>query len=157
VDPLDCERRYEELTTNGFKTRVRRGSCPRTAPLGARAEKHGHGRRPCARTPGSPARVFCALGWKRGAPFAVTRDRVLKPLLRIADALKPYIADALGESDDDERAKSLRRGKSSTKPWRCPCPVSHASRTRQAFSSTAVTNMLVGLPFARRHCQTEGG
>src|SRR5687768_11508079 len=29
-----------QLFTSGCKTRVRRGSCPRTAPLGARAEKH---------------------------------------------------------------------------------------------------------------------
>jgi hypothetical protein len=36
--------------------------------------------------PGPPARVFCALGWKRGAPFAVTRDRVLKPLVVISDS-----------------------------------------------------------------------
>jgi hypothetical protein len=31
--------------------------------------------------PGPPARVLCALGWKRGAPFAATRDRVMKPVL----------------------------------------------------------------------------
>ena len=59
------------IPASGFKTRVRRGSCPRTAPLGARAEK-----RPSRET---------ALRAKRGAPFAVTRDRVLKLLLIAQD------------------------------------------------------------------------
>jgi hypothetical protein len=61
-----------------FKTRVRRGSCPRTAPLGARAEKRLSRETALRANPGPPARVLCALGWKRD-PFAVTRYRVLKP------------------------------------------------------------------------------
>ena len=53
--------------------------CPRTAPLGARAEK-----RLSRETALHPNAQACALGApalraKRGAPFAVTRDRVLKP------------------------------------------------------------------------------
>src|SRR5688572_9153156 len=59
--------KHVEDPTSGLKTRVRRGACPRTAPLGARAEKH--------------LSRETALRAKRGAPFAVTRYRVLKPLV----------------------------------------------------------------------------
>ena len=55
------------MVRTGFKTRVRRGSCPRTAPLGARAEKR--------------LSRETALRAKRGTPFGVTRYRVLKPVL----------------------------------------------------------------------------
>lgn len=36
----------------------------------------GHVGRLCGATAGFPARVLCALGWKWGARFAVTRYRV---------------------------------------------------------------------------------
>ena len=52
---------------------------------------------PCGANAGSPARVFCALGCKWGAPFAVTRDRVLKSVLAIILAFTTLAAEPVGE------------------------------------------------------------
>ena len=59
---LRSSRRAESSFYNWFQNPCQGGSCPRTAPLGARAEKPGHGRRPCAPR-GAPRSRSPAIGF----------------------------------------------------------------------------------------------
>jgi hypothetical protein len=90
-----------------------------------------HVRRLCAPNRG-PRRALCALGWKRGAPFAATRRRACR---------------SGSQPTGDGRAGSAADAMRST-PTRCAA----GKRARRFLTATSVTVIRVAQPNARRTC-----